>query len=147
MARKEGRTQACGEPQARQRLGHARSFLEAAELIADVSDPSLEYGSVAASVAILAGIAAADAAGCQELGKRSRSENHHHAEVLLEQITPGGKRAAGQLRQLIRHQGRRPLRVHQHQRPTAQAIPAPSPAPRRVRGGDIASLNGEAIFP
>lgn len=101
MARKGGRTQACGEPQARQRLGHARSFLEVAELTADVSDPSLEYGSVAASVAILAGIAAADAACCQELGKRSRSENHHDAEVLLEQITPGGKRAAGQLRQLI----------------------------------------------
>jgi hypothetical protein len=101
MARKGGRTQACGEPQARQRLGHARSFLEVAELSADVSDPSLEYGSVAASVAILAGIAAADAACCQELGKRSRSENHHDAEVLLEQITPGGKRAASQLRQLI----------------------------------------------
>jgi len=66
-----------------------------------VSDPSLEYGSVAASVAILAGIAAADAACCQELGKRSRSENHHDAEALLEQITPGGKRAASQLRQLI----------------------------------------------
>jgi hypothetical protein len=64
MARKQPRTQACGEPQARQRLGHARSFLEVAELAADVSDPSLEYGSVAASVAILAGIAAADAACC-----------------------------------------------------------------------------------
>ncbi len=101
MARKQPRTQACGKPQARQRLGHARSFLEVAELAADVSDPSLEYGSVAASVAILAGIAAADAACCQELGKRSRSENHHDAELLLEQITPGGKRAASQLRQLI----------------------------------------------
>jgi hypothetical protein len=56
---------------------------------------------VAASVAILAGIAAADAACCKELGKRSRSDNHHDAELLLEQITPGGKRAASQLRQLI----------------------------------------------
>lgn len=101
MARKQPRTQACGEPQARQRLAHARSFLEVADLAADVSDPSLEYGSVAASVAILAGIAAADAACCKELGKRSRSDNHHDAELLLEQITPGGKRAASQLRQLI----------------------------------------------
>ncbi len=106
MARQGGRTQACGGPQARQRLGHARSFLEVAELTADVSDPSLEYGSVAASVAILAGIAAADAVCCQELGKRSRSENHHDAEALLEQITPGGKRAASQLRQLIDNPGR-----------------------------------------
>ena len=101
MARKLPRTQACGEPGAQQRLAHARSFLEVAELVADVSDPSLEYGSVAASVAIIAGIAAADAACCQELGKRSRSENHHDAEALLEQITPGGKRATSQLRQLI----------------------------------------------
>ena len=101
MARKQPRTQACGDPQARQRLGHARSFLEVAELAADVSDPSLEYGSVAASVAILAGIAAADAACCKELGKRSRSDNHHDAELLLDQITPGGKRAVSQLRQLI----------------------------------------------
>jgi len=65
------------------------------------SDPSLKYGSVAASVAILAGIAATDAACCKELGKRSRSDNHHDAELLLEQITPGGKRAVSQLRQLI----------------------------------------------
>ena len=101
MARRGGRTQACGEPPARQRLGYARSFLEVAELTVDVSDPSLEYGSVAASVAILAGIAAPDAACCHELGERSRSENHHDAEALLEQITPGGKRVASQLRQLI----------------------------------------------
>ncbi len=101
MAGKRPRAQTCGEPQARQRLGHARSFLEVAELAADVNDPSLEYGSVAASVAILAGIAAADAACCQELGQRSRSDNHHDAEALLEQITPGGEQAASQLRQLI----------------------------------------------
>lgn len=101
MARRRGQNQACGGPQAQQRLGHARSFLEVAELAADVSDPSLEYGSVAASVAILAGIAAADAACCQELGRRSRSDDHHDAEALLEQIIPGGKLAAGQLRQLI----------------------------------------------
>jgi len=101
MARRRDRTQACGGPQARQRLGHARSFLEVAELTADVNDSSLEYGSVAASVAILAGIAAADAACCQELGRRSRSDDHHGAEALLEAITPGGKRAASQLRQLI----------------------------------------------
>jgi hypothetical protein len=42
MAQKGRRAQECGEPQARQRLGHARSFLEVAELTADVSDPSLD---------------------------------------------------------------------------------------------------------
>jgi hypothetical protein len=101
VSRRQPRTQPCGEPQARQRLAHAKSFLEVADLAADVSDPSLEYGSVAASVAILAGIAAADAVCCRELGRRSRSEDHHHAEDLLGEIKPGGKRAADQLRQLI----------------------------------------------
>jgi hypothetical protein len=66
-----------------------------------VDDHSLAYGSVAASVAILAGIAAADAACCHVLGRRSRSADHHDAEALLLNVTPGGKRAAGQLRKLI----------------------------------------------
>lgn len=101
MAQRRRRTQTCGKAQARQRLAHARSHLEVAELAADETDPFLEYGSVAASVAILAGIAASDAACCQELGRRSRSDDHHDAEALLEQITPGGKQAASQLRQLI----------------------------------------------
>lgn len=101
MARVRKRVQDCGASQARQRLAHAKSFLEVAELAVDVADPALEYGSVAASVAILAGIAAADAACCQVLGRRSRSDDHHDAEALLAEITPGGKRASGQLRKLI----------------------------------------------
>lgn len=101
MASKRGRTQVCGAPQARQRLAQARSYMDVARLTADERDPSLEYAAVAASVAILAGIAAADAACCQALGARSRSENHHDAESLLAEITPGGKQAAKQLRQLV----------------------------------------------
>ena len=102
MAR-SGRTrvQRCGEPQARQRLAQAKSFLEVAEVTADENDPTLEFSGVAASIAILAGIAAADSASCAALGRRSRSDNHHDAERLLAQISPGGKRAASQLRQLI----------------------------------------------
>jgi hypothetical protein len=57
-------------------------------LTADESDPTLEYAAVAASVAILAGIAAADAACCQALGRRSRSDNHHDAEILLAETPP-----------------------------------------------------------
>lgn len=101
MTTKRGRTQKCGATQARQRLAQARSYLDVASLTADENDPTLEYAGVAASVAILAGIAAADAACCQALGRRSRSDDHHEAEALLAQITPGGKRAAGQLHQLI----------------------------------------------
>lgn len=95
------RTQDCGSVQARQRLAQAKNFLEVAELAADENDPALEYGSVAASVAVLAGIAAADAACCKQLGRRSRSDDHHDAEALLAEIRPDGKRAADLLRQLI----------------------------------------------
>jgi hypothetical protein len=38
MARVRNRTQVCGTPQARQRLKQAQSFLEVAELTADVGD-------------------------------------------------------------------------------------------------------------
>jgi hypothetical protein len=94
MAQGSARTQACGPTEARLRVDHARSFLEVAELTADVNDLSLEYASVATSVAILARVAAADAVCCQELGRRSRSESHHDAETLPATITPGGERAA-----------------------------------------------------
>ena len=70
-------------------------------MTADENDPCLEYAAAAASIAILAGIAASDAACCQVLGRRSRSDDHHDAEHLLTQITPGGRRAAAHLRQLI----------------------------------------------
>lgn len=60
-----------------------------------------DYVSVAAALAVLAGIAASDAACCKALKRRSRSQDHHDAEELLEQITPGGKTAARTLRRLI----------------------------------------------
>lgn len=101
MSPRRNRTQDCGAAEAHRRLAHAHSFLDVAELTADEHDPSLEYASVAASVAILAGIAAADAACCMTLGRRSRSDDHHDAESLLLDITPGGKQATGQLRQLL----------------------------------------------
>ena len=35
------------------------------------------------------------------LGRRSRGQDHHHAEAILEQIEPGGKNAANAMRRLI----------------------------------------------
>lgn len=101
MARKSGRTQDCGVREARQRLNQARSHVEVAELVGDTEDASLEYAGVAASVAILGGIAAADAACCAALRQRSRSENHQDATRLLSNIEPGGQAAARKLSQLI----------------------------------------------
>lgn len=101
MMARGGRTQPCSVAQGRSRQNQARRFLEVAELAAKEGDPDIEYAGVAAALAVLAGIAASDAASCTVLEERSRSQNHHDAEVLLEQITPGGEQAAKHLRQLI----------------------------------------------
>jgi hypothetical protein len=99
--RHPGRTQRCGRPQAATRLAHAQKFFDAAELIAtDVSDDEAN-ASVAASLAVLAGIAACDAACCARLGRRSRSQDHHDAERLLAEIVPKGRDAAKDLRRLL----------------------------------------------
>lgn len=100
MARPRGRTQPCSGDQADTRLDHARRFLDVAELVAGQGDPE-EYASVSASLAVLAGIAAADAACCKALGRRSRGQDHHQAEELVGQIEPGGKRASSALRRIL----------------------------------------------
>jgi hypothetical protein len=99
MSTAKGRTQKCGRAEARTRLAHARKFLEAARLAADEDAP--ESSSVAASLAVLCGIAAADAACCAALGRRSRSQDHRDAELLVATVEPGGKDAANALRRLI----------------------------------------------
>ena len=93
------RTQTCSEADAAARLRHARKFLDVAQLVADEGD-DIEYANVAAALAVLAGIAASDAACCKALGQRSRGQNHHEAALLLEQIT-GGQSAARTLRRLL----------------------------------------------
>jgi hypothetical protein len=100
---KHSRIRTCGANEAKQRMARAREFLEVAELIVDEKDQdaSFVYASSAASLAVLAGIAASDAASCKALQERSRSDNHRDAEQLLAQITPGGKKAAGDLRELL----------------------------------------------
>ena len=61
----------------------------------------LEYASAAAALAVLAGIAASDAACCAALGRRSRGQDHQQATGLVEQVEPGGPEAAKALRRLL----------------------------------------------
>jgi hypothetical protein len=91
--------QRCGEAQARIRLAHARKFLEVAELIADADD--VDYASASAALAVLAGIAASDAACCQALGRRPRGQGHREATSLVERVQPEGRQAAIALRRLL----------------------------------------------
>ena len=94
------RTQPCSRAQAQTRLVHAEKFLEVADLVVGEGDHA-GYGSVSASLAVLPGIAASDAACCSALGRRSRSPDHHDAEELLAEVQPGGATAAKALRRLL----------------------------------------------
>jgi hypothetical protein len=98
--RDPGRTQPCSKADAETRMRHAHKFLEVAGLVAGEGD-DIEYASPAAALAVLAGIAASDAACCKALGRRSRAQDHREAAGLVEQVTPGGRQAANQLRRLL----------------------------------------------
>lgn len=95
------RTAACGKQDAAVRLDQARKFYEVAELVQTEADLLRSAGSVAASLAVLAGIAASDAACCAALGRRSRSQEHRSAGDLMRQIEPGGAEAATRLSRLL----------------------------------------------
>jgi hypothetical protein len=93
------RTQRCGTAEARKRLTDARLFLELAETVDDAR--TAESLGVSAANAVLAGIAAADAACCRSLGERSRGEDHRDATKLVAHVTPGGDEAAKALGRLL----------------------------------------------
>jgi hypothetical protein len=99
MAR-TGRTETCGNPEAKTRLAHARKFLEVADIAALETEID-ESRSVAVANAVTAGIAAADAACCATLGRRSGGQDHRQAADLVKQIEPGGATAAKALTELL----------------------------------------------
>jgi hypothetical protein len=99
VTRRGGRTQPCGREHARTRLENARKALEVAELAAAEREIPASR-SVAAAVAVLSGIASADAACCAALGRRSRGEDHREAAALLRRIV-GADRAARALVDLV----------------------------------------------
>lgn len=99
-ARPGGRTARCDPAQAAARLEHARAFLDVAELVGD-QDDDLATPNVAASLAVLAGIAASDAVCCIALGQRSRGQDHRQASDLLRQVTGVGETMARDLGRLL----------------------------------------------
>ena len=99
-ARKNASTNLCSHPEALARLAQARRFAEVATLcVEDRFDETLAH--VAAALAVLAGIAAVDAACCAKLKQRSRGQNHHDAEDLVATIHPNGSNMAKDLRRLL----------------------------------------------
>ncbi|HLG00173.1 MAG TPA: hypothetical protein VI916_06865 [Acidimicrobiia bacterium] len=100
IARPRTRTQSCDRNDALNRLAQAESFLLAANLIID-DDSDDATPSVAASLAVLAGIAASDAACCARLGVRARGQSHPEAVELLGTVEPRGGDMAKDLRRLL----------------------------------------------
>lgn len=92
MTTRGGRTQPCDRAHARTRLEQAAKSLEVAELVA-TERVIPESRSVAAALAVLAGIAAADAACCAALSRRSRGDDHRQAAGLLREIIDGDRAA------------------------------------------------------
>lgn len=74
-------------------------MLEVADLVS-VELKLPESVVTAAALAVLAGIAASDAACRAALGRRSRSADHRDAVTLLGQIDAGGDAAAQKLRRI-----------------------------------------------
>jgi hypothetical protein len=93
MTRPKGRTANCSPADAEFRLREARDFLEVAEIA--------DSPNVAVSNAVLAGIAACDAACCSALGIVSRGQDHRQATTVLADVQPGGREAATNLRRLL----------------------------------------------
>jgi hypothetical protein len=99
--RPAGRTAACTRIDAVRRHDHAEKFLEVAEIVDADSDDVPASANVAAALAVLAGIAASDAACCATLGRRSRGQDHRQAVELLREVSAGGPEVARRLQRLL----------------------------------------------
>lgn len=102
MTRPTGRTAVCGAVDAHARLRQAQAFVSVAELVLNEPvDEELPLRGVAAALAVLAGIAAADAACCARLGMRYRGGDHGRAMALLRTVRPDGDELARDLERLL----------------------------------------------
>lgn len=99
MTGRSRRPQACGKPEARTRLEHARAFADTAELVLDVDDDASLNVSV--SLAVLVGIAASDAACCAVLGQRARGQDHREALPLPSGVASVGTGMGKDLARLL----------------------------------------------
>jgi hypothetical protein len=107
-----GRTRPAGLPEARRYLGKAEEYLDAAR-----DSLAAERAIAATSLAVHAGINAADAICAARLGKRAAGTDHHEAGELLEQAGTDGIEAGRSLRRLL------PLKTKAEYEPDDVALP------------------------
>ena len=107
MSRAKGRTTPCSRDDAQQRLRRAESFLYVADLTlgerveTPEADDAINLSGVASALAVLAGIAAVDAACCHRIGVRSRGQDHREAVDLVRTVLPSGEDLARDLARLL----------------------------------------------
>ena len=99
MARRTS-DRAASPSDARLRLRSAAAYLEVAELVLSDKD-RIEMPGVAAGLAVLAGIAAADALCAARLGRIHRGDDHRAAAELLRAAAPDGRKLAATFQRLI----------------------------------------------
>lgn len=86
MNRPTGKITECTPAQARERRNQARAFLDVADMVLDES-ASRHEAQVAAALAVLAAIAAADAICGLTLHLYSRGQDHAQAVKLLQKVS------------------------------------------------------------
>lgn len=94
------RTQDCSRQDALSRLQQAESFLEVSQMVI-VGVDEIATPGVAAALAVLAGMAASDAACCTKLKRRARGQHHDEAVALLASVHPHGAQMAKDLERLL----------------------------------------------
>ena len=98
--RSPSRQSPCGRVEATSRLAQAEAYLTAAQQVMDDSTDLANPG-VAGALAVLAGIAAADAACCARLAMRARGQDHREATALVATVAPHGPAMAKDLGRLL----------------------------------------------
>lgn len=101
MARPKSGTQPCNRVDALSRLAQGEALVEVAELVA-ADDTDVANPGIAAALAVLAGIAASDAACCATLGLRARGQAHDQAVAVVATVAPHGADMAKDLDRLLR---------------------------------------------
>jgi len=94
-------------------------------LVADLAlcdDTNTATPGVAAALAVLAGIAASDAACCATVGCRPRGQDHGQASTLLATVVPHGVRMAKDLGELLAAKDESHYGLHLVTRARAEAL-------------------------
>jgi hypothetical protein len=86
------RTHECDASVITGRLAKARQFADAAHVVQALADESTDVADAFVTLAVHAGIAAADVICCVRLGRHARGENHNDAVDLLARVDAGASR-------------------------------------------------------